>query len=517
MIRYPFNSSDNKKILTPLLYYSLLQGMKFRVYLGAIISLLDTYTDFEAIVRFFKEGNTHFAYVNMAFVAVSVFLQLLTAVLIQNRKRGTQMIVYESLIVISMLKPAVDAKRLASGDIQEENTFFSHHMDATVTKGIEMFGESFPSSVLQTYALIGSGELSAGPVTSIAISACSIAYSSTIISLDFDTDPANRLKAPSFYGYCPDNGRLLIMILMVIMSASHVLLKVIACSLILRLSSLWFIIYMSTDQSMFFLYKLLRGDLRYWLNLPNILSWVVSFVLRGVVKTITDFTLLVQFRHPSELGGMYWSLNIVANQMFCFISVYLYRKYSTVNMDSTISSTAPSFVPAGDVETLDGIESHATTPSALPLLELVFGLFFLSMFSFGIFLSRINKEYLVTFFDTRTGSQFLCHTWRDAISDEQRFNVFSKHRSLYKSINKELKDWLSENWDRWEEENEEWFTAKMIGKIPDELLPEKFTSKLGVGAKGRRKSIVAMMKAEEKEEVFEKARRASAAKVVPSG
>ena len=88
---------------------------------------------------------------------------------------------------------------------------------------------------------------------------------------------------------------------------------------------------------------------------------------------------------------------------------------------------------------------------------------------------------------------------------------------MYKSINKELKDWLGDYWERWEEEREDWFSAKMIGKIPDELLPEKFSRKLGVDAKGRRKSIDAMIKVEEKEVVVEKARRASAAQVVPSG
>ena len=84
-------------------------------------------------------------------------------------------------------------------------------------------------------------------------------------------------------------------------------------------------------------------------------------------------------------------------------------------------------------------------------------------------------------------------------SDKERFYVFSKHKSLYKSINKELKNWLTENWDKWEEEKEDWFTAKMIGRIPEELLPEKFTIKLGVDARGRRKSINSMIKAEEKE------------------
>ena len=76
---------------------------------------------------------------------------------------------------------------------------------------------------------------------------------------------------------------------------------------------------------------------------------------------------------------------------------------------------------------------------------------------------------------------------------------------------------MIENWERWEEEKEEWFSARMISRIPSELLPEKFSQKLGVDAKGRRKSIVAMVKAEEKEMRVEKVRRASAAQVVPSG
>ena len=57
----------------------------------------------------------------------------------------------------------------------------------------------------------------------------------------------------------------------------------------------------------------------------------------------------------------------------------------------------------------------------------------------------------------------------------------------------------------------------MIGKIPIELLPEQFSKKLGVDAKGRRKSMNAMIKTEEKEVEVEKVRRASAAQVVPSG
>ena len=76
-------------------------GARYRLYLGAIISLLDIYTDIDAIVRFFEEGNAHFAYANIAFVAVSLVIQLIL-VYVQNMKRGWKVIAYEELIVICM-------------------------------------------------------------------------------------------------------------------------------------------------------------------------------------------------------------------------------------------------------------------------------------------------------------------------------------------------------------------------------------------------------------------------------
>ena len=159
-----------------------------------------------------------------------------------------------------------------------------------------MFAESIPSSVLQTYALIGAPKVTERAVRSIFISAASIAYSTTMITMNYDTDPAKRLLAPNFYGFVPDEGRMFVMIFMVVMTTSHVLVKVLACSLMLRLNQTWFTLYVSGDMAIYFFYKIVRGDLRYCLNCPNALSWLVSVLARVGVKTVTDFTLLMQFR-----------------------------------------------------------------------------------------------------------------------------------------------------------------------------------------------------------------------------
>ena len=81
--------------------------MKFRVYTGAALSLLDLFTDIETIIRFTRQGKTpHFAFLNILFICVSLCFQL-CLVYVQNQKRETKVMAYEMLIVLCMLKPAI--------------------------------------------------------------------------------------------------------------------------------------------------------------------------------------------------------------------------------------------------------------------------------------------------------------------------------------------------------------------------------------------------------------------------
>ena len=173
-------------------------GAKFRLYTGAALSIMDLATDITTIYRFFNKGKYGYAYANVAFIGVTLFLQWLT-IFHQNRKRGLKVIAYESLILLSVTKPAVDAMRVASGEAQPENSVMDPQMELTFTKTIEMFAESIPSSVLQVHALLGSDEFSKQAVFSILVSASAIAFASTTISVDFDTDPVKRKNSPSFY------------------------------------------------------------------------------------------------------------------------------------------------------------------------------------------------------------------------------------------------------------------------------------------------------------------------------
>ena len=302
------------------------------------------------------------------------------------------------------------------------------------SKLTELVAESIPSSCLQSYALFGTGtEISKTAIFSILVSASSIAYTSSVISIDWDTDTINRRLSPAFYGYLPNQNRFFSMLCMMLMTASHVLMKVIACALMLRVNKVWFFLYLLTDQCLWYGYKIARSDFRYWSkyifhsvdkihknckcfwfvmffsrsikqrkNLfylyekpnktfppfplsPNqsvlidgALSWIVSFLVRTMVKVIVDFTLLVQLRHPLEFGGMYWSFNIIANQAFCFTSVFLYGKF---------------------VEDVDEDMLHM-------LWMTVGGLFAFSMLNFAGFICLINRSHVNTFFSSTSAAIF---------------------------------------------------------------------------------------------------------------
>ena len=263
-------------------------GAKSRLYTGAFLSSMDLITDLATIRRFWLTGNYNFAYANIAFIGAALLIQLLV-VFGQNKKRGWKVVAYEMLIVVGMIKPAIDAMRVASGEPQAERTLFDPSMELTFTKCTEMFCESIPSSVLQTYALLRDpDDVSKQAVFSIFISAGCIAFASSTISLDFDTNPSMRLIAPEFYGYIPDKNRMMVFVFMTMMSTAHVLMKALACSLMMRLNQAWFWSYLSGDMGIYFSLKILRNDFRHWLNVSGVLSWMASVSVRVMVKLITD-------------------------------------------------------------------------------------------------------------------------------------------------------------------------------------------------------------------------------------
>ena len=287
------------------------------------------------------------------------------------------------------------------------------------------------------------------------------------------------------------------------------------CSMMLRINQVWFMLYMTVDMAVYFLYKIARGDFRHWINVQGNLSWVVSILMRLMIKVITDFTLIVQFRGQMELGGIYWLANMILNQLFCFISVYLYTRFADDNssfiddVHSNSTSIANIIIRCNYTDTGNATNTDCDQGAFEPLWFVVSGLFVLSVLSFGIFLRLINKNYLCTFYDARTGKEFITACFQLLKTDKEKFNSFFRHRSLNADIEPELKVWLEENWERWEEERPDWFTPAAIKSVPIDMLPQVLLKKHG-GIEGARASIRRSI-VREKEEKAKNLRRASAA------
>ena len=99
---------------------------------------------------------------------------------------------------------------------------------------------------------------------------------------------------------------------------------------------------------------------------------------------------------------------------------------------------------------------------------------------FAAFLANINKGYKSTFFSTLTGKQFVCQRFREAASDKAKIDVFANNESYYEDIRAEVKEWVAENWTKWNYEKPEWFSSRVIIGITKEMIPkEEEMTKIG--------------------------------------
>ncbi|GMI27683.1 hypothetical protein TeGR_g8672, partial [Tetraparma gracilis] len=277
-------------------------GLWFRVITGSGLSMVDLATDINMIrVYFGEEGQEGYGWMMLGMVLASMGLQLVV-VMIQNRKAGWGTLLREVLIVVSGLKPGVDAKRVVSNAEMHEHHLLDAKSELMFTKGVEMFCESIPGCILQVYALIqgGSGGQMGTKVFSIVVSAITTGMGSASISYDCDSDPEGRRKLPSFYGYLPDEGnaRTIMYVCMVLNSALLLLLRSIGAALLMLADTKIFVAYMAGDHLLYLLQKLVRGDFLYWMPVKGVAGLAVSLLMRVSVKTLTDFTGVIQLRGP---------------------------------------------------------------------------------------------------------------------------------------------------------------------------------------------------------------------------
>jgi hypothetical protein len=250
-----------------------------------------------------------------------------------------------------------------------------------------------------------------------------------------------------------------------VMNGSLLLVSRSFCAALLALVGMkYFIWYSIFDMGLYLLQKAMRRDFTYWIPADDPLGILISLLVRVVVKTITDYTGIVQFRGSAEMGGIYWSINMIM-AIAAPVAVVAFYYVSTLPDKVLIKEkTAWRFV---------GLSSGAW------------------MFFFLLFLKLIKKKYRRTFFSFETGNEWAMSFFLKGDTDAKRVKPLRLSEKKWKKIRPQMKEFVLENWEAWEEEQPEFFTETFKKRVPDDMLPlaELRKQKMAGGGQRRRSSL----------------------------
>ena len=114
---------------------------------------------------------------------------------------------------------------------------------------------------------------------------------SAMIAYDMDTDEPHRATQPLFYGYIKDGRRGRTFLLMTMISTLHNLSRSLGYAILAVVDVNLALRFFIGEVGAYLLYKLVRRDFYWWMRLEGILSVVMAFVVRTLVKVIMDFTV----------------------------------------------------------------------------------------------------------------------------------------------------------------------------------------------------------------------------------
>jgi hypothetical protein len=230
---------------------------------------------------------------------------------------------------------------------------------------------------------------------------------------------------------------------MMLFSAGMLLLRCMTIVVLGLLGGRWVSLYIGADLGLYLLVKILRGDFWHWMPAGGNVEILSSIVCRVLVKVVTDFTSIVQFRHPYELGGMYWLLGFVL----------------------TIGSLPVAIILA---EIGDVAEEGLKLAWAVVILVIPF-----TMLCFAAFFLNTEKKYWITFYSLERGKDLTVKGFKEAKNDKLRASKAFRHsRKHLIQIEEEVRAWVEANWEQWEEEKPEWFDEAMRARVPVDYIPE---------------------------------------------
>ena len=116
-----------------------------------------------------------------------------------------------------------------------------------------------------------------------------------------------------FYGYVPYDVKRKVGVFSSLFSLSAFNLCVRASSCILIYDTWGFhgvATILGTELLLYFVNKVLRQDFLYWTPVDGGLGIFIAVMTRTVIKILADWTALIHFRHPNEVGGAYFTASL---------------------------------------------------------------------------------------------------------------------------------------------------------------------------------------------------------------
>jgi len=416
---------------------------------AALMSMFDVATDVYTIAIYRGIGKYKIAELMTLFVMLSLALQLVMVAAVHHKNLRIMLI--EMFGTVTFTKPAFNKFRVLTNAKMRGHAIMPPVSEMMMFKMCEVFSESIPMSVIQVVNVLESEELDLIVVGALLVSVVFVAEAVSYMTYVKDISEESRRTGKIFYGFVPLHGLRLVVVKwsMYLLSFCQLLGKSLEMAILVQIGGKILAIgVLGGELVAYLVYKLVRSDYRYWMPMPQGTSLATSLIMRVTVKVTCDFTGFLHARHPYEMGGFYWLMNMVVTQASVFGVIKLKEEFGR----QIEEDVGERFVKE---------EDHTTIATMLFLLWFValLGLMFGS-----------KKEFRKTFYSTRTAKQYNKALFRSG-EDEIMIQVFADHPSYYAHFEDEIKEWLGKKWNDWHASRPGWLTEELLGQIPGRLLP----------------------------------------------
>jgi len=310
------------------------------------MSLFDVGSDVYTINYYNSIGEGETARWILVFVILSLVLQIGLVVAVHHKHK--RRLVIQLVETVTFTKPAFNKCRVLTNAKIEVHEMIPPVDEMMMFKVAEVFAESIPVTVLQMNKVLMSDKLDVIVLLALLSSAAFVSEAVTYMTYMKDINAESRRTGKLFYGFVPLSGirLVLVKVSMYVLSFCQLMGNSITVALLVQKGGKTLaIIVLSCEMGVYLLWKVVRRDFRYWMPLPRGTSLLVSVITRVVVKVIADFTGIcsservsegrndfcvfsnhqhdagmMHLRHPYEMGGTYWFMNMAYTQVSMFVS-----------------------------------------------------------------------------------------------------------------------------------------------------------------------------------------------------